>query len=59
MELSHSWEATSRSATPEIPQHFMETESSLPWSQDSATDPYTETYESGPYYSILFLEDPF
>jgi hypothetical protein len=47
MEMSPSWEAASRSAT----QNFIETEDSLPFSQEPSTGPYTEPYQSSPYLS--------
>jgi hypothetical protein len=37
----------------------METEGSLPCSQDPTTTPYLEPDESSPYHSILFLKNQF
>ena len=42
MEHNPSWEANKSAATQEIPPHFMETESSLPHSQQPTTCPYPE-----------------
>jgi hypothetical protein len=39
MYLDPSWEAVNRSATPELFQHFMEHEGSLPCSQGSSIVP--------------------
>jgi hypothetical protein len=35
------------------PQHFMETEGSIPCSQEPSTGPYTEPYQSSPLQPIL------
>jgi hypothetical protein len=59
MELSHSREATSRSALQEFPQNFMEPEGSVACSQEPSTGPYPEPQQVSPYQAILFLEDPF
>jgi hypothetical protein len=37
----------------------MESESSLPYSQQSITGPYPEPDESSPHLPIMFLYDPF
>jgi hypothetical protein len=42
MEMSPFWEADSPSATKKISQHFMETEGSLPCSQEAYIGPCTE-----------------
>jgi hypothetical protein len=34
-------------------QNFMETESSIPCSQEPSTGPYSEPYQSNPHYPIL------
>jgi hypothetical protein len=58
MELKISWEAASRSAAQEFPQHFMVPEGSLPCSQEPSTGPYPEPDQSSQYLPILFLYNP-
>jgi len=36
----------------------MESEGSLPCSQELTTDPYPESHESTPHLPTLFLKDP-
>jgi hypothetical protein len=59
MEPSSYWEANSRSATQEFPQHFMEPEGSLPCLQEPSTGPYPEPEQSKPNHPILFPYVPF
>jgi hypothetical protein len=54
IELSPSWGQANCAATQEFPQHFMEPEGSLPWSQEPSTGPYPEPYQSNPYNPIHF-----
>jgi hypothetical protein len=42
-----------------IPQHFIEPEGSIPYSQETSTGSYPEPYQSNPNHPILFLYDPF
>jgi len=43
MEQSPSWQANSHSVNQEIPLLLMETEGSLPCSQEPAADPYPDS----------------
>jgi hypothetical protein len=56
MEQSTSWEANSHSASQEIKKFpaFYGNWSSLLCSQEPATGPYPEPYESNPHLPILF-----
>jgi hypothetical protein len=40
-------------------QHFMESEDSLPCSQEPSTGPYPEPDQSKPYHPMLCFQDPF
>jgi hypothetical protein len=40
-------------------QNFIESEGSLPCSQDTATGPYSEPDESSPHSPIIFIQDQF
>jgi len=55
MEQSSSREANSHSASQEISPPLMETEGSLPCSQEPTTCPYLEPSESSPQLPKLFL----
>jgi hypothetical protein len=55
MELSPSLEAASCAATQEVLSNFMESEGSLPSSQEPFTSPYPETDQSSPYHPIPSL----
>jgi hypothetical protein len=55
MEQSPPREANSHSASQKPPPPSLEPEGSLPYSQQPATSPYPEPYESSPYIPILFL----
>jgi hypothetical protein len=54
MGLSPSWEAASHSR---ISQYCMESEGTLPCSQESSTGPCPEPDQSTPYHPILSLQD--
>jgi hypothetical protein len=55
MEQSASYEASSLSVNQEMLQSFMKPVGSLPCSQEPATKPYSEPYESSPQPQIPFL----
>jgi hypothetical protein len=59
MELSPSWEATSRSPTQRVSQHFMEPAGSLSCSQKSSSGPYPKPDQSSIQHPTLFIQDPF
>jgi hypothetical protein len=60
MEQSPSWEANNSSASQEIPRIIWKPEGSLLHSQQPATCPYPEPYQSNPYpLTIQLLEEPF
>jgi hypothetical protein len=50
LELCPSWEATSRSATQEYSNIFLEPEGSLPCSQEPFAGSYPESDQSSPYH---------
>jgi hypothetical protein len=50
-QLSPSWEATSCAATQELLNILMESEGSLPCSQELSTGPYPESAQSNPYHN--------
>jgi hypothetical protein len=52
-EQRPSWEAESRSASSLNFPRFVEPEGSLPYSQQSTTDPYPESDENSPHHDIL------
>jgi hypothetical protein len=58
-EQSPSWEASSYSASQENSPPFVQPDSSLPCSQDPATESYPEPDASSPHLPTLFLYDPF
>jgi hypothetical protein len=57
--VSPSWEADSHLATQEISPLLMETEGSLPCSQQPDTGPYPEPDESSPHPQVLPISDTF
>jgi hypothetical protein len=59
MEQSQYWEANSHSATQDIPLRFLETEGSLPRSQETATGPNPEPDAYSSNLLTLFPQDPF
>ena len=56
MEQSPSWEADSFSASQKNPPRFMDSNSSLPHSQEPATYPYVEADQSSPCPIQLLLD---
>jgi hypothetical protein len=54
MQRSPFWEADSNSANQEIPS-FMESEDSLPCSQEPATGPYPESHKPSSYPHTPFI----
>jgi hypothetical protein len=59
MEQSASYQAGSCSVNQEMLQSVMEPVGSLPCSQEPATKPYSEPYESSPHPRIPFLKKLF
>jgi hypothetical protein len=59
MEYSPSGYGNRRSATQEIPQPFMGSESSLSCYESLPHSPYPEPNESNPQPPTIFVPDPF
>jgi hypothetical protein len=58
MEPSTSWKAANSAATRRTSQHFMETEGSLPCSQEPFAGPYPQPEQSIKYHTTLSLSEP-